>query len=337
MKRARTIRRRQFIGLIGSAAAWPLAARAQQTTKIPRIGYLVGGTADSLSTRTSIDGFREGLRQLGHVEGRTIAIEFAEAHGRVEKFPELAADLVRRNIDLIIAPNTPAARAARQATATIPIVGAALGDPVGDGLASSLAKPGGNVTGLTFLGPELTAKRLQLLKDTLPSIARAAAIWHPDAFGERTTGEMLRTTEIAARSLGVQIDMRAVRALGEFDAAFAWIVQQRAEAVLVFPSPLLFSQQQRIAQLSLQHRLPSVFNDREFVQLGGFMAYGPNIAELARRSATHVDRILKGARPADLPIEQPTKFELSINLKTAKALGIAVPTGVQQLADEVIE
>ena len=333
------MRRREFIRVAaGAAAACPLAAYAQQQPgKIPRIGYLVGGTADSPSMRATIEAFREGLRERGYVEGRTIALEFAEAHGHLEKFPELAAGLVRRNIDLIVAPNTPAARAARQATATIPIVGAALGDPVGDGLATSLAQPGGNVTGLTFLGPELTAKRLQLLKDTLPSIARAAALWHPEAFGERTTGEMLRTTETAARALGIQIEKRGVRSPEEFDSAFAWIVQQRAEALLLFPGPLFYSQQQRIAQLSLQHRLPSIFNDREFVQLGGFMAYGANIADLARRGATYVDRILKGAKPADLPIEQPTKFELSINFKTAKALGITVPTSVQQLADVVIE
>jgi putative tryptophan/tyrosine transport system substrate-binding protein len=280
---------------------------------------------------------RQGLSQLGYREGQNIVIEFREAHGQPERFAMLATELVRRDVDLIVAPNTPAARAARQATTTIPIVGFALGDAVEDGLVSSLARPGGNVTGLTFLAPELTAKRLQLLKDVLPTLSRVAALWHPGAFGERTTGEMLKTSEAAATALGLQLQMIATRSHEELDEAFSSMTGDRIEAVFVFPSPLFFSGQQRIAALALRHRLPSMFVSNEFVHFGGLVAYGASITDLARRGAMYVDKILKGAKPAELPVEQPTKFELSINLRTAKTLGIVVSANVQQLADEVIE
>jgi ABC-type uncharacterized transport system substrate-binding protein len=220
---------------------------------------------------------------------------------------------------------------------TIPIVAFALGDAIEDGLVSSLARPGGNVTGLTFLAPELTAKRLQLLKDVVPTLSRVAALWHPGAFSEHTTGEMLKTSEAAATALGLQLRMIAIRSHEELDGAFSPMIGDRIEAVFVFPSPLFFSGQQRIAALALRHRLPSMFVSNEFVHFGGLLAYGASIADLARRSAIYVDKILKGAKPAELPVEQPTRFELSINLRTAKTLGIVVPVNVQQLADEVIE
>src|SRR3954462_9261123 len=219
------MQRRNFIALFGSTAlVWPLAARAQQPAKImPRIGYLIGGTVDS--SAPIIDVFRQRLRQLGYIEGQNITIEFAEAHGPVERFPNLAAQLVRRNIDLIVAPNPPAARAAREATTSIPIVGYALGDPVGDGLVSSLARPGGNVTGLTFLGPELTGKRLQLLKDTLPALSRVAVLWHPGAFGERTTAEMFKTTDAAAAALRLHLVKFGISTPEEIDGAFAAMIR----------------------------------------------------------------------------------------------------------------
>jgi putative tryptophan/tyrosine transport system substrate-binding protein len=331
------MRRRNFIALLSGAAAWPLAARAQQAARAARVGYLVTGSVESPVYRPTIDAFRQGLSQLGYREGQNIVIEFREAHGQPERFAMLATELVRRDVDLIVAPNTPAARAARQATTTIPIVGFALGDAVEDGLVSSLARPGGNVTGLTFLAPELTAKRLQLLKDVLPTLSRVAALWHPGAFGERTTGEMLKTSEAAATALGLQLQMIATRSHEELDEAFSSMTGDRIEAVFVFPSPLFFSGQQRIAALALRHRLPSMFVSNEFVHFGGLVAYGASITDLARRGAMYVDKILKGAKPAELPVEQPTKFELSINLTTAKTLGIVVSANVQQLADEVIE
>jgi putative tryptophan/tyrosine transport system substrate-binding protein len=331
------MRRRNFIALLSGAASWPLAARAQQAARVARVGYLVTGSVESPVYRPTIDAFRQGLSQLGYREGQNIVIEFREAHGQPERFAMLATELVRRDVDLIVAPNTPAARAARQATTTIPIVGFALGDAVEDGLVSSLARPGGNVTGLTFLAPELTAKRLQLLKDVLPTLSRVAALWHPGAFGERTTGEMLKTSEAAATALGLQLQMIATRSHEELDEAFSSMTGDRIEAVFVFPSPLFFSGQQRIAALALRHRLPSMFVSNEFVHFGGLVAYGASITDLARRGAMYVDKILKGAKPAELPVEQPTKFELSINLTTAKTLGIVVSANVQQLADEVIE
>jgi putative tryptophan/tyrosine transport system substrate-binding protein len=332
------MRRRDFIALLGgAAAAWPLAAVAQQPARVPRVGYLLSGSLESAEYRRTIDAFRQGLGQLGYREGQNIVIEFREAHGQTGRFSMLATELVGRDVDLIIAPNTIAARAARQATTTIPIVAFALGDAIEDGLVSSLARPGGNVTGLTFLAPELTAKRLQLLKDVVPTLSRVAALWHPGAFSEHTTGEMLKTSEAAATALGLQLRMIAIRSHEELDGAFSPMIGDRIEAVFVFPSPLFFSGQQRIAALALRHRLPSMFVSNEFVHFGGLLAYGASIADLARRSAIYVDKILKGAKPAELPVEQPTRFELSINLRTAKTLGIVVPVNVQQLADEVIE
>ena len=332
------MKRREFITLLGgAAAAWPLAARAQQPARVARVGFLVTASLESPDYRRIIEAFRQGLSQLGYREGQNIVIEFREAHGQTGRFSMLATELVRRDVDLIIAPSTPAARAARQVTTTIPIVAFSLGDPVEDGLVSSLARPGGNVTGLTFLGPELSAKRLQLLKDVVPTLSRVAALWHPGAFSERTTGEMLKTSEAAATALGLQLQMIAIRSHEELDGAFSPMIGDRIEAVFVFPSPLLFSGQQRIAALALRHRLPSMFVSNEFVHFGGLLAYGASITDLSRRGAIYVDKILKGAKPAELPVEQPTKFELSINLRTAKTLGIVVPANVQQLADEVIE
>jgi putative ABC transport system substrate-binding protein len=332
------IGRRQFITLLGgAAAAWPLLVNAQPSAKIPRIGLMVTGSLESPEARVQLDAFRQGLRQLGYTEGRNIAIEYRGADARIERFPNLAAELVRLEVDLIFAANTPAALAARQATTTIPIVAAVMGDPVEDGLVASLAQPGGNVTGLTFLAPELTAKRMQLLKDALPNVSRVAALWHPGAYGERTMDDMLKATEAAARTLGVHLQLIEVRAAEELERAFSTMMKERAEALFLFPSPMLFLARRRIVELAATHRLPSVSQAREFVELGGLIAYGANINDLFRRSTVYVDKILKGAKPADLPVEQPTRFELVINLKTAKALGLDVPLQLQQLADEVIE
>jgi putative tryptophan/tyrosine transport system substrate-binding protein len=332
------MRRRGFIALIGATtAALPLTARAQQPAKIPRIGVLLTGWPQSPETLAPIDAFRQGLRQLGYVENQNIAIEYRFAEGKIEHFPNLAAELVRLNLDLIVAANTPAAIAARQATTTIPIVGVAMGDPIEDGLVASLARPAGNVTGLTFLAPELTAKRLQLLKEVLPNLSRIAVLWQPGAYAERTTSEMVKATESVARTLGVQLRLIEVHDVDQFDRAFATIASERAEALLVFPGSTFFNARRRIVELAVAHRLPSIYAAREFVELGGLISYGASINDLFRHSAAYVDKILKGANPVDLPVEQATRFELVINLKAAKELGIEVPLPLMIRADEMIE
>ena len=330
--------RREFITLVGSAAAWPFAARAQQpATKTARIGLLATGALDSTELQAVLDAFRQGLRERGYVEGRNIAIEYRAADGKIERFPELARELVRLNLDLIVAGNTPAARAAKEATTTIPIVVPVMGDPVGDGLVASLARPGGNITGMTFLGPELAAKRLELLKQALPTVSRVAALWHPGAYGESTMREMMRKIEAAAGALQVQLQLVEVRSAAEFERAFLAMARERADALIVLPSPMLFSERRHIVDLATRHRLPSIAMAREFAELGGLMAYGASIRDLFHRASIYVDMILQGTKPADLPVQQPTKFELVINLKMAKSLGLTVPLILQMTADEVIE
>jgi putative tryptophan/tyrosine transport system substrate-binding protein len=331
------MRRRDFVTLLGGAAAWPGAARGQPGAKVARIGYLVTASLESPEGRAMADAFRQGLRERGYVEGQSIIIEYRSAHGRIERFPELVNELASLNLDLILAPNTPAARAAQRATTTIPIVVPVMGDPVADGLVASLAHPGGNITGLTFLGPELVSKRLGLLKQALPNASRVAALWHSGAYGERTTREMLQATDAAARTLAVELQLVEVRGVDEFDLAFSAMTGNRADALIVLPSPLLFNERKHIVDVAMKHRLPSIAMAREFAELGGLMAYGASLTDLQRRSATYVDKILKGAKPADLPVEQPTKFEFVINLKTAKALGLTIAESFQLFADEVIE
>ncbi len=277
------------------------------------------------------------MTDLGYTDGQNVLIELRGADGEIERLPALATELVQLGVDVIVAVATPAGRAAQQASSTIPIVGNAMGDPVRDGLVASLARPGGNVTGTTFLGPELVPKRLALLKDLLPRISRVAALWHPGAFSEETINDMLKEATQAAATLGMQLSPVEVRRPDQFEHAFSTMTKDRAEALFVFPSTMLFSERRRIVDLATLHRLPAMYNAREFVQLGGLIAYGASIADLWRRSATYVDRILKGRKPSDLPVEQPTKFELVINLKTAKELGLVVPNSMQLLADELIE
>jgi putative ABC transport system substrate-binding protein len=334
-----TMGRREFITLLcGAAASWPLAARAQQTAaKMARIGVLVTGALNSAEQQAILDAFRQGLRERGYVEGQNVVIEYRGADAKIERFPELATDLIRLNLDLIVAGNTPAARAAKEATTTIPIVVPVMGDPVGDGLVASLARPGGNITGMTFLGPELATKRLELLKQALPLISRVAALWHPGAYAESTMTEMMRKMEAAAGTLLVQLQLVEVRGAAEFDHAFLAMARERADAVTVLPSPMLFTERRHIVDLATRHRLPSIAMAREFAELGGLMAYGASIPDLFRRAGVYVDMILQGAQPADLPVQQPTKFELVLNLKTAKALGLEISPTMLARADEVIE
>lgn len=330
------VRRRDFIrNAAASAAAWAWPAAAQQRAKIARIGLLRTGTISD--TGVNIDAFRQGLVELGYEEGAGFTIAAREADGRIERLPDLAKELVALKVDVIVAVATPAGRAAQQATSTIPIVVTAMGDPVGDGLVASLARPGANVTGTTFLGPELVPKRLTFLKQLLPRLSRVAVLWQPGAFGERTTADMRKETKDAAAALGLQLQFVEARSPNDLERAFSTIAQAGADAVLPFPSTMLFAERKRILDLAAMNKLPGMYNSREFVELGGLIAYGANLADLNRRAASYVDKILRGAKPASLPVEQPTKFELFINLKTAKSLGIDVPLLLQQLADVVID
>ena len=329
------LRRREFISLLGGAATtWPLAARAQPSARPKLIGFLLTGSLNSKEGRANPDAFREGLRVLGYSEGHDVVIEYREAQGNIERFTKLARELTDLKVDVIVASNTPAALASRQATSTISIVVPVMGDPVQDRLVASLARPGGNVTGLTFLGPELVPKRLAQLKSMLPGMSRIATLWHPGAYGEHTLNSMFNEATNAAGTLGLHLQAVQIRSPDELAPAFATI---NAEAVFPFPSPMFYTERKQIADLSIKHRLPSIFVDRAFVEVGGLMGYGTSIAELFRAAAKYVDKILRGANPAELPVEQASKFELSINLRTAKILDLEIPPTVLALADFVVE
>ena len=328
--------RRAFLGtLAGSLLAVPLAAEAQQAGKVYRIGYL-GYSSPSLE-RVLVEAFRQRLRDFGYLEGQNLVLEYRSAEGKRERLPELAADLVRLKVDVIVALATPEALAAKQATITIPIVVAAMADPVGDGLVASLARPGANVTGSTFLGPRLVPKRLELLKEIDPGASRVAVLWHPGVYSDRTMREMLQETEGAARALRMQLQLVGAGGPDDFGKAFSAMSRDHADALVVFPSPMLYLEYRSIVNLVAQNRLPAVYPWREAVDVGGLIAYGANIPDTLRYAAVVVAKILKGAKPADLPIEQPTKFDLVINLKTAKVLGLTIPPSLLQRADQVIE
>jgi putative tryptophan/tyrosine transport system substrate-binding protein len=311
----------------------PLAVEAQPAAKIARIGYL----SLDLAASHMNEAFLQGLRDLGYVEGRNVVIEYRDAQGKSERLPALAAELVALKVDVILAGGTPQALAAKQATKTIPIVVASATAPVTDGLVTSLAQPGGNVTGLSFLAPELVGKRLELLKQAVPGVGQIAVLWHPGGAGERTQKDMLKETEVAARALGVRLQFVEARGPADFDRAFSEMTRARSDALTVLGSPMFFNERRRLVDLAAKNRLPAVYGFREVVNAGGLMAYGPNNDELFRRAATYVDKILKGAKPGDLAVEQPTKFELVINLTTAKALGLTIPQSLLLRADQVIQ
>ncbi len=302
--------RREFIAVLSFAAAWPLAVQAQQLRKFARIGFLATGSLEAPETRASLEAFRQGLRELAYLEGENVSIEVRPADWKMEKFPALANELVTLKVDVIVALNSLSGRAAKQATSTIPIVVAVMGDPVRDGLVASLASPGGNVTGQTFLGPQLVPKLLALLKEALPSASQVAVLWHPRAYGERTMKDMVEETEAAGKGLGLQLRFVSLKDANELERAFATVGAARADAGLVFPSPMLFNERTRIAELAGKLRLPLISVAREFVELGALMSYGTDITDLIRRAATYVDKILRGAEPANVPVEQPTKFLL---------------------------
>ena len=308
---------------LGLLAA-PLAAPAQHPPgKTARIGFLARVSAP-------FDAFREGLRELGYVKGQNIAIEYRSADGKDERLPGLAAELVRLKVDVIVAASPPATEAAKQATRTIPIVFTVSGDPVAEGFVASLARPGGNLTGLATIGPELLGKQLEMLKTVAPKVSRVAVLQSPGQQGQRQA-------EDAARALGVQLQVLKARTPSEIEAAFAAMSRQRAGGVLVMRDALFLAQRAQIVALAAKSRLPAVYGFREQAEAGGLMAYGASTPQLFRRAATYVDKILKGAKPADLPVEQPTKLELVINLKTAKTLGLTIPPSLLGQADQVIQ
>jgi putative ABC transport system substrate-binding protein len=317
-----------------SLLAAPLAADAQQAGKVPRIGFL--GVTSPSDRPSHLDAFRQRLRELGWVEGQNIVIDYRYAEGRVDRLPDLAAELVRLKVDLIVASaGTQAATAAKNATETIPIVMIYVRDPVGTGLIASLARPGGNVTGVSgSAGLELFAKELELLKETVPKIRRVAILSNPDNAYHQLA---IREVNVAARSLGVQLQLLEARGPNEFDGAFAAMAKERVGALLVLSDAIFGSHRTRLADLAARSRLPAAFGVRDNVEAGGLMSYGPSILDSYRQAATYVDRILRGAKPAELPVERPTKFELVINMKTAKALGLTIPQSVLLRADHVIE
>ena len=328
-------RRRFLVTSLAGALAAPLAAGAQQAAKIVRIGYL---TVDNPAvTPHHPETFRQALRDLGYVEGRNLVIEYRSAEGRSEQLPALAAQLVALKVDVIMAPSMAAAVAAKQATSTVPIVSVTV--PVSSGLVTSLARPGGNVTGSAFFAPQLVGKCLEQLKLAIPGASRVAALWQPSRQGERTETEkdMLKEVEVAARALGVRLQLLEARGPENFDRAFSEMTSARAAALTVLPSNMFFNERRRLVDLAAMNRLPTVYPWRDFVLAGGLMSYGPNVTDLFRRAAAYVDRILKGAKPGDLPLEQPTKFDLVINLRTAKVLGLTIPPSVLARADHVIE
>jgi putative tryptophan/tyrosine transport system substrate-binding protein len=326
------MRRRKFIALVGAAVARPICVRAQQPAgKAHRIGYLAGG-----SSTTALHGaFRQALRELGWVEGQNIVIDYRFAEGRFDLLPDLAAELVRLKVDIIVAAPTPAAMVAKNATEAIPIVMIGVGDPVGLGLIASLARPGGNVTGLAYsVGLELVGKQLELLKETIPKIHRVAILSNP---ANPAHALAIRHVKVAAQSLGMELQLLEARDPNQFDGAFAAMAKERVGALLVVPDGMSIIHRARLADLATKNRLPSMYGIRENVEAGGLIFYGHNLSDQWRRAATFVDKIFKGAKPADLPVEQPTKFELVINVKTAKALGLTVPPPLLARADEVIE
>jgi putative ABC transport system substrate-binding protein len=318
-----------FVWLLTTVLLGTVLARAQQPTKIPRVGVLRPDSPPD----ANFEAFRQGLRELGYVEGQNIIIELRYAERKPNRLRELADELVRLKVDVIVTPGAPPTLIAKQATSTIPIVFANVGDPVGTGLVASLSHPGGNITGMTSISPTLIGKRLELIKETVSNLSRIAVF--ADSTDPGYT-EALRETRSAARALGLEIQLLDMRAPEDFNAAFQAAVQERSQALIVLRSSLAVSQRKQIAALAIESRLPAVYDAAEFAEAGGLMSYGTNQPGLHHRAAVFVDRILKGAKPADLPVEQPTKFEFVINLKAAKQIGLTVPPNVLARADKVI-
>jgi putative ABC transport system substrate-binding protein len=327
------IRNSQSAIVIGALLlALSFTAEAQQPAQTPRIGILMSGSPEP--RRPLTEAFREGLRDLGYLEGQNIAIEYRFSEGRDERLPDLAAELVQLKVDAIVTSGIPPALAAKKATKTIPIVMGVVGDAIGTGLIDSLARPGGNVTGLTLVGPELSGKRLEILKETVPKLSRVAVLLNPANPG---TALYRKELELAARSLGVELHILEARRANELANALSATKMRRVQALVTLNDTMFFSQQVQIANLAAKSGLPAMFPETEYVNAGGLMSYGPNLPDLFRRAAMYVDKIVKGAKPADLPVEQPIKFEFIINLKTAKQIGLTIPAEVLARADKVIK
>ena len=328
------VSRRKFAISLGALALAAPFASLSQSAKIPRIGYLQP-IAPQNGTSPFLEDFRQGLRDLGYVEGKNIQIEVRWGEGRLDRMPALAAELVRMNVDVIFAVSSPSVWAAKNATKTIPIVMPTSSDPVGDGLVASLSRPGGNITGMSLMAPELSAKRLQLLKEVFPKQVRPAAVlWNPDYYGMAARFKEIQTQ---APTVGMNVRSVEIRDSRELERALEDLDRERPDALVLLVDPLTMSQRRRIVEFAAEKRLPAIYEVEQFVDAGGLMSYGPNIDEQVRHAATYVDKILKGAKPGDLPIEQPAKFDLVINLKTAKALGVAIPQSVIVQADRVIQ
>jgi putative tryptophan/tyrosine transport system substrate-binding protein len=324
------MRRRELLSLLaGAAAAWPLAARAQQAARLPRLGVLLLSTPQA---DPQMETARRALRDLGYVEGQNLAIEYRYAEGRPERLPDLAADLVRTKPDVLFVLGGDVAPAAVKATQTIPIVFTSSADPVRLGFVASLARPGGNATGVTFLLDELASKRLEILKQAAPRVSRVGFLWNPDHVDNE-----LPEAERAAASLGVELKPLTVRGPADFDGAFMAATQARIDALYVVSSRLTLQNLGRIVNFVAENRLPLAGGFGAWAKQHGLLSYGPNVEDMTRRAVAYIDRILKGTKPADLPVQQPTRFELVINLRTAKSLGLDVPLQLQQLADEIIE
>jgi putative ABC transport system substrate-binding protein len=305
-------------------------AEAQQQKKVPRIGVLRPGPVAA----PNYEAFRQGLRELGYVEGQNVVLEFRDAEGKAERLPDLAAELVRLKVDVIVTSSTPAIQAVKQATVTIPIVMGFSGDPVGTGLVASLAKPGGNITGLSDIGPEISGKQLELLKEAFPTISRVALFLNPSNQGNRLR---LKAAEVTAGELKVQIQALEVQSTNDVEKAILAISKGRAQALMTLRDPAINVNRKRIVEFAAENRLPTMHIDKEPVEVGGLMSYGPDVSDLFRRAATYVDKILKGTKPADLPVERPIKFEFVINLKTAKQIGVTIPPNVLARADKVFK
>jgi len=326
------MRRREIIGLVGGAAAWPLAARAQQQVKAARIGFL-GNSTPELEANL-IGPFRDGLRDHGYEEGRDIHVEYRWAEGKYERFPALIAELIASKVEVIVTAGTPASLAVKKAAPSIPLVMIAVGEPVATGLVASLARPGGNITGVTSIAPEIEGKRLELLREIVPNVSHIAVLWNA---GSPVQVIQERETRAAAQALGMRMLSLGVRTQAEIEEAFTTILREKPSALFVLADRLFLHHRKRIMDFAAQHRLPGVHAYRELVEAGGLMSYGPSYAGMHRRAAYFVDRILKGINPGDIPVERPATFELILNLKAAKAFGLAIPPSVILRADEVIE
>ena len=327
--------RRRFLGTMSAGlVAAPLATEAQRAEEVPRVGYINPGFPSDPLRMRRLEAFRQGLRELGYAEGRNIALEPRWAEGKYDRYPAIAADLVRLKVRVIVTIGGAATKAAKQVTKTIPIVMSLVTDPVESGLVGSLARPGGNVTGTSMMAPDLAGKQFELLKQAVPEVSRVAVLWNPANPGGAV---QLREAEAAARAVGVRLQALEARDPREIDSAFAAMTRERAGGLVVLADAILYNQRKQIVELAAKSRLPSASALAEYAEAGGLIAYSANSLDLERRSATFVDKILKGAKPADLPVEQPTKLELVINLKTAKALGLAIPPSLLARADHVIE